>query len=217
METIIIHHPARPEPARLLAEFPDAHVMVDIEGRGAPGMHMAAIQAAADLAAETGERALIVEDDAIPVQGAGAMVEEFLGGRGQGLPLVSFYLGAGAPVDKQIVIQAAVNRARNMGGGLVRLPALYHAVSYSIRPDRAGRIVEALHASAAIMGGFPANWPIDRLIGQAAGETWYWQPSLFDHDDDLPSTVPHQGPRPEPGSRRAHWLAGNKAKPKEDQ
>lgn len=212
METIIVHHPARPWPGRILREFPDAHVMVDVGGRGAPGMHLAALEQAADM----GDRALIVEDDAIPVQGAGALVEEFLEGRGQGLPLVSFYLGSGAPVDKQPEIEAAVERARGMGGGLVRLPGLYHAVAYSIRPDRAARVVAAFHAAAAIMGGYPANGPIDRLIGQAAGETWYWQPSVFDHDDDLPSIVPHKGPRPKPGTRRAHWLAGNLVDAKED-
>lgn len=204
METIIVHHPARPWPDRILAEFPDAHVLVDVGGRGAPGMHLQALEHAAG----TGERVLVLEDDAIPVQGAGGMVEQFLDGRGQGLPLVSFYLGAGAPVDKQPEIETAVERAKTMGGGLVRLPDLYHAVAYSIRSDRAARVVEALHGAAAIMGGFPANGPIDRLIGQAAGETWYWLPSPFDHDDAMPSTVPHRGPRPEPGSRRAHWLAG---------
>lgn len=208
METIIIHHPARPWPQRILAEFPDAHILVDVGGRGAPGMHLQALEQAV----EAGERTLVLEDDAIPVQGAGAIVEEFLGGRGQGLPLVSFYLGAGAPVDKQSEITAAVDRARTMGGGLVRLPGLYHAVAYSLRPDRAGRVVEALHAAAALTGGYPKTGPIDRLIGQAGGETWYWQPSVFDHDDDLPSTVPHQGPRPKPGTRRAHWLAGNLVK-----
>lgn len=204
METIIIRHPARPRPDRILSEFPDARVLIDSEGRGAPGMHLAALEHAA----ETGERCLIVEDDAIPVQGAGGMVEEFLSGRGEGLPLVSFYLGAGAPVDKQPEIMAAVERAKTMGGGLIRLPDLYHAVAYSLRPDRAARVVEALHGAAAIMGGYPKNGPIDRLIGQAAGETWYWLPSWLDHDDDLPSTVPHRGPRPKPGTRRAHWLAG---------
>lgn len=205
METIIIHHPARPEPARILAEFPDSTILTDWQGVGAPGMHVQALEQAA----ETGDRALIVEDDAIPVRGAGAMVAEFLEGRGQGLPLVSFYLGAGAPVDKQPEIIAAVERARGMGGGLIRLPGLYHAVAYSIRPDRAARTVEVLHAAAATMGGrAPKNWPIDRLIGQAAGECWYWLPSVFDHNDSLPSTVPHQGPRPAPGTRRAHWLAG---------
>lgn len=208
METIIIHHPARPWPERILAEFPAATILTDWQGAGAPGMHFQAIQAAANLAAETGQRALIVEDDAIPIQGAGAMVADFLDGRGQGLPLVSFYLGAGAPVDKQSEITAAVERAKAMGGGLVRLPGLYHAVAYSIRPDRAAGVAEALHSAATLMGGYPANGPIDRFIGQAAGETWYWQPSVFDHDDDLPSTVPHRGSRPKPGARRAHWLAG---------
>lgn len=213
METIIIRHPARPWPGRILAEFPDAHVLVDVGGRGAPGMHLQALEYAAEL----GERTLVLEDDAIPVQGAGEAVEQFLEGRGQGLPLVSFYLGAGAPVDKQPEIQAAVQRAKSMGGGLIKLPGLYHGVAYSIRPDRAGAVVDALHGAAATMGGFPANGPIDRLIGQAAGETWYWLPSVFDHDDSLPSTVPHRGLRPAPGSRRAHWLAGNLVNAKEDQ
>ena len=132
METQVIivgHHERIDWIAQLQAALPGAFAVVDHAGLGALRAHMRALE----IATATGKRCVVIEDDAIPVEGFSEMVSQWC----ERFPddLISFYLGTGRPREWQ----AAVDRQLETAYDYITLPKLIHGVCYSLPPARLSR------------------------------------------------------------------------------
>ncbi|MCI0246190.1 UNVERIFIED_ASMBLY: hypothetical protein E7W50_13600, partial [Cronobacter sakazakii] len=94
---MVAHH-SRHEQAKKLAESLDAYLLVDENSSGANWNHYRALQ----WAAEQSCRVVVLEDDALPVEGFQALATEWLSRFPDSL--ISFYLGTGRPPQYQLEI-----------------------------------------------------------------------------------------------------------------
>lgn len=124
---------------------------------------------------------VVLEDDAIPVEGFRDQLDAALAVAPS--PIVSLYLGTGYIDDSSTA--AILNRADQLGAHWLVTPGrVLHAVALAIRGDLVGSLVE----SALPAAGRPATKPIDRAIAnwaRARGHrVAYSVPSLVDHADE---------------------------------
>ena len=196
METQVIivgHHERIGWIAQLQAALPGASAVVDYAGHGALWGHMRALE----IAKATGERCVIVEDDAIPVEGFTEMVGQWC----ERFPddLISFYLGTGRPREWQ----AAVDRQLETAYDYITLPKLIHGVCYSLPPGGAEFVLKRIAAMGRTFEG------ADYVIGRAWGrQVVYPVESLVEHRDG-PSVEKHPDCEPRSDRRVARCLAGN--------
>ena len=103
IEFVVVGHHARRELAEQLAESLGAYLLVDEDDCGANWNHYRALQ----WAAEQSYRVVVLEDDALPVEGFQTMVTEWL----TRFPdsLISFYLGTGRPPQYQLEIATSLS------------------------------------------------------------------------------------------------------------
>jgi hypothetical protein len=205
MQIIIVSHYKRSDWVRkLLDVFPGAFVVVDFLDRGALWAHTEAIK----LAAMLNERCIIMEDDAIPVEGFADLAARWY----HWYPdeLISFYLGTGRPKAWQDWITGAFNKGAMVSDsdGWVRLPALIHGVCYTFPPDQAQAIGDGLKR----LNGSVKE--ADTAVGKAWGKpVLYPVESLVEHrDQGSVERHPDGQPRTEP--RVARFLAGPLAYPR---
>ena len=170
MQTIIVGHHSRVEwIEQLQAAIPGAAAVVDCGSRGALEGHVKALK----IAREVGGRCIIMEDDAIPVQGfvplAARWCERFPDA------LISFYLGTGRPASWQARVDDALECT---GRDYIVLPRLIHGVCYSLPANRIGRTLDRIKA----MGD--TDEPADYIVGRGFGrEVIYPVESLVEHRD----------------------------------
>lgn len=172
VKIVIVAHHARRAQAEQLASDLNAHVIMDEVGRGALWGHRKALE----WAAQQPERVVIVEDDALPVDGFRDKAVTWL----KRLPddLVSFYLGTGRPPQYQGQIAHLLRRAEQWREEQITLPQLIHGVCYSIPVDKVG----------AVLSKIPSSGAADFAIGNAWQQLTrkpvvYPVRSLVDHDD----------------------------------
>lgn len=194
VKIIIVAHHARRVQAERLASDLNAHVIMDEVGRGALWGHHRALE----WAAQQPERVVIVEDDALPVDGFRNKADIWL----KQLPddLVSFYLGTGRPPQYQGQIAHLLRRAEQWREPYISLLQLIHGVCYSVPVDK----VEA------VLSKLPSHGAADFAIGNAWQQLTrkpviYPVRSLVDHDD-LPSVEVHPDGRARTEPRRAWQL-----------
>lgn len=176
MQIIIVSHYKRSDWVRkLLNVFPGAFVVVDFLDRGSLWAHTEAIK----LAALLNVRCVIMEDDAIPVEGFAERVEMHVAEYPD--ELISFYLGTGYPKHWQDwVADALVNKGAivSESDNWIMLPTLIHGVCYTFPPDQVQRIVDGLKR---LNGSVPEA---DTAIGKAWGSrVLYPVESLVEHRD----------------------------------
>lgn len=142
---------------------------------------------------------VVVEDDAVPVDGFRAQLDAALAVVPDGCPVVGLYLGRQRPPQYQDDIGNALRAADATGACWVTAPALLHGVGYAIRTDLLPVIVD-------YDSGLPADQHISRCV-RRLGRVAYTVPSLLDHADGVPVIVS----RPDGASRppgRVAWRTG---------
>jgi hypothetical protein len=194
MQTIIVGHHSRIEwVGQLQAAIPGAAAIIDNANEGALKGHIKALQ----VAREVGERCLILEDDAIPVEGFESLSEHWC----DSFPdrLISFYLGTGRPAQWQMRVDDALEHTTQ---AYIVLPRLIHGVCYSLPVDGIGRVLDRLHRFG------DADEGADFLIGRAWGrDVVYPVESLVEHRD-AESVERHPDGQPRIERRVARNLAG---------
>lgn len=161
----------------------------DVSHQGALWNHLRALE----WAVKQDSRTIIMEDDAIPVDGFMDLAAAWLGLMPD--DLVSFYLGKGAPIYRQGEIQRKIHRADNTPGcSCISMDTLIHGVCYSVPTEKIpGMLKRIRHTNR--------HAPADTTIGDAwSMETCravvYTLSSLVDHDDGMPCICEHHGRRP---------------------
>lgn len=194
----IVAHVARHDEAALLARLVKAKFLsVDDGSAGCETNHRMVWSHLSELDAEW---SVVVEDDAVPVDG-------FLDQLPQALavapsPVVSLYLGQQRPPREQPLIANAIAEAETCDASWITSTQCLHAVALAVRTPLVPEMLTKL----------PAGRPSDQGIGawaQSAGHlVSYSHPSICDHQDG-PSLVEHpDGEERLPG--RVAWTVGRK-------
>lgn len=188
---VVVGHHDRFASAVLLASDLGAHLLLDEGEHGANWNHRRAIE----WAAEQPCRVVVLEDDALPVQGFTDKVTDWL----VRFPddMLSFYLGTGRPPQYQLEIASKLIAADKARADFIILPRLIHGVCYSVPQQHIKRVLDKWnHRKAA-----------DYAVGDAyGGRVIYPCYSLVDHAD-LPTVERHPDNEPRTERRRAWRLA----------
>ncbi|NNS63402.1 hypothetical protein [Escherichia coli] len=187
---VVVGHHSRLGHAQRLAALLDAHLLIDDGNHGANWNHRRALE----WAEEQSCRVVILEDDAIPVDGFTNKLAEWL----ERFPdaLVSFYLGTGRPPQYQLDIASKLIAADKSRTDYITLPRLIHGVCYSVPHQHIKRVLDKWnHGKAA-----------DYAVGDAyGGPVVYPCYSLVDHADGQP-VEPARDNQPRTERRRAWRL-----------
>jgi hypothetical protein len=185
---VVVGHHSRFASAVLLAGELGAHLLIDEGNHGANWNHRRAIE----WAAEQPCRVVVLEDDALLVQGFTEKVTDWL----KRFPddMLSFYLGTGRPPQYQMQIAERLINADKVRSDYIMLPRLIHGVCYSVPPQHIERVLSRWDSSK----------PADYAVGDAyGGVVVYPSWSLVDHADGEPvERHPDTAPRTE---RRRAW------------
>ncbi|WP_288878595.1 hypothetical protein [uncultured Citrobacter sp.] len=188
---VVVGHQSRLATAALLSDELGAHLLIDEWNHGANWNHRRAIE----WAAEQPCRVVVLEDDALPVQGFTDKVTDWL----ERFPddMLSFYLGTGRPPQYQKEIAGMLVDADRVCGDHIVLSKLIHGVCYS--PPR-GSLVRMLSTWNKTLAA-------DYAVGEAfGGRVIYPCYSLVDHAD-LQTVERHPDNEPRTERRRAWRLA----------
>ncbi|MEB5920911.1 hypothetical protein [Franconibacter daqui] len=189
---IVVGHHARREQAEKLAESLAAYLLVDENDFGANWNHRRALE----WAAGQNNLVVVVEDDALPVEGFQALATEWLSRFPDSL--ISFYLGTGRPPQYQLEIATKLIAADRERADHITMQRLVHAVCYSVPPKLLPKVLARWDASK----------PADYAVGDACGgPVIYPCNSLVDHADGLP-VEKHLDRQPRRERRRAWRLHG---------
>lgn len=185
---VVVGHHSRYGSAALLAGELGAHLLIDEGNHGANWNHHRALE----WAEEQSCRVVILEDDAIPVDGFTNKLDEWM----DRFPdaLVSFYLGTGRPPQYQLNIASKLIAADKSRTDYITLPRLIHGVCYSVPPHHINRVLSRWDRCK------PADYAVGDAYGGAVAYPCY---SLVDHADGEPvERHPDSAPRTE---RRRAW------------
>lgn len=185
---VVVGHHARTKHSQRLATLLDAHLLIDDGNHGANWNHRRALE----WAAEQTCRVVVLEDDALPVQGFTKKVTDWL----VRFPddMLSFYLGTGRPPQYQMQIAERLIVADKTYADFITLPRLIHGVCYSVPSQHIERVL--------------SRWDSSKPADYAVGDSWggsvvYPCYSLVDHADGEPvERHPDSAPRTE---RRRAW------------
>jgi GR25 family glycosyltransferase involved in LPS biosynthesis len=176
----IVAHLDRITQAEKLAETVKAeYIAYDAGALGCEGNHRQVWEWQAENADDW---AIVLEDDAIPVQGFRSQLERAL--EVAPSPVVSLYLGRERPPQHQAAIQKAINTVGD--AAWIISPYLLHAVGIAIRADLIPSMLD-----------WTSNMPLpqDEKLGWWARKNHiaisYTWPSLVDHADG-PPVAKHQ-------------------------
>ena len=188
---VVVGHHTRIDHAQRLAAMLDAHLLIDDGNHGANWNHRRALE----WAAEQPCRVVVLEDDALPVQGFTEKVTDWL----VRFPddMLSFYLGTGRPPQYQKEIADWLIVADKSRADFITLQRLIHGVCYSIPPQHLNRVLSRWHS------GKPADYAVGDAYGGAVVYPCY---SLVDHADGE-SVERHPDAAPRTERRRAWRLA----------
>ncbi|WP_320704763.1 hypothetical protein [Enterobacter asburiae] len=188
---VVVGHHSRHKQALRLAESLGAFLLIDNSDRGANWNHRRAIE----WAAEQPCRVVVLEDDALPVDGFTEKVTDWL----SRFPddMLSFYLGTGRPPQYQKEIAGMLVDADRVCGDHIVLSKLIHGVCYSPPRGSLARMLSTWNKTLAA----------DYAVGEAfGGRVIYPCYSLVDHAD-LPTVERHPDNEPRTERRRAWRLA----------
>jgi len=153
----------------------------------------------------TDQWCIVLEDDALPVEGFISQAEQALSVAPS--PVISFYLGRHhiPELEWEQRKQQAIGRADQADAHFITSNHLLHAVAIAVRTDHIARMLAHLNM-------LPNVLPIDEAIthwiqntGQDVSYTW---PSLADHADQ-PTLFRHRDKLPRPPGRIAYRTGGH--------
>lgn len=165
---VVVGHHTRREQAERLADYLDAHLLIDEGNHGANWNHRRSLE----WAASQRYRVVIVEDDARPVRGFVGKVSAWLNSRPD--DLISFYLGTGRPLQYQAAIAERLIAADKTRADFITLPQLIHGVCYSVPVAKVADVLARWDNSTA------ADYAVGNAYG---GNVVYPCWSLVDHND----------------------------------
>lgn len=150
---VVVGHHTRLGHAQRLAALLDAHLLIDDGNHGANWNHRRAIE----WAAEQPCRVVMLEDDALPVEGFTEKVKDRL----VRFPddMLSFYLGTGRPPQFQKEIADWLIAADKTRADFITLQRLIHGVCYSVPPQRLN----------SVLSRWDSSKPADYAVGDAYG------------------------------------------------
>ncbi|EMD6792872.1 hypothetical protein R7W82_000822 [Enterobacter hormaechei] len=185
---IVAHHSRRAMANDLASELEADSIFMDEHSAGANANHLRALS----WAAEQSDRVIIIEEDALPVDGFRDKAQDWL----TRFPdnLCSFYLGTGRPPQYQMQVAERLIVADKTRADYITLSRLIHGVCYSVPPEHVQRVLSRWDNSK----------PADYAVGDAwGGSVIYPCYSLVDHADGEPvERHPDSAPRTE---RRRAW------------
>lgn len=185
---IVAHHSRRAMANDLASELEADSIFMDEHSAGANANHLRALS----WAAEQSDRVIIIEEDALPVDGFRDKAQDWL----TRFPdnLCSFYLGTGRPPQYQMQIAERLIVADKTRADYITLSRLIHGVCYSVPPQHIERVISRWDSSK------PADYAVGDAYGGAVVYPCY---SLVDHADGEPvERHPDSAPRTE---RRRAW------------
>lgn len=196
----VVAHASRAPAAKALArEVGATFVSIDTGGiLGCDGNHNLVQR---HLAGLPGDWSVVLEDDAVPVDGFGDQLVAAL--EVAPTAVVSLYLGRQRPPQYQRRIEIATGLADKMGAHWLTSSRMLHAVGYAVRSDVLPALLD-----------FDSGLPADEHIGVwasghlGAGAVSYCWPSLVDHAD-WPSVTAHPDGQVRLPGRRA-WRVGSR-------
>lgn len=197
----IVAHVSRADKAHELMDAAGAAYMsLDNGNLGCGGNHRKVWRHLAKRHAAHAEWLLVLEDDAIPVDGFNQQLEQALAVARA--PVVSLYLGRKRPPHLQFMIEPAIKRADDADASWIVSRQLLHAVGLAVRSN----IVEDMLAT------IDEELPIDEAIHTWANKRryriGYSHPSLVDHADGETLLKHRDGQQREPG--RVAWTCGSR-------
>lgn len=188
---IVAHHSRRTMAEELASKLEAEIVFMDEHSAGANSNHLRALS----WAAEQSDRVIIIEEDALPVDGFRYKAQDWLARFPD--DMLSFYLGTGRPPQYQKEIAGMLVDADYVCGDHIVLSKLIHGVCYSPPHGRLARMLNAWNKTLAA----------DYAVGEAfGGRVIYPCYSLVDHAD-LPTVERHPDNEPRTERRRAWRLA----------
>ncbi|HAV1831225.1 TPA: hypothetical protein JG914_004046 [Enterobacter hormaechei subsp. steigerwaltii] len=188
---IVAHHSRRTMAEELASKLEADIVFMDEHSAGANSNHLRALR----WAAEQSDRVIIIEEDALPVDGFREKVTYWLAR----FPchMLSFYLGTGRPPQYQMQVAERLIVADKTRADYITLSRLIHGVCYSVPPEHVQRVLSRWDNSK----------PADYAVGDAwGGSVIYPCYSLVDHAD-MPAVERHPDNEPRTERRRAWRLA----------
>lgn len=193
MRIAVVGHVSRKMAIEKLTSVLPCEVFLDTVGTGALANHIKALE----WAVQQDERVVIMEDDAIPVEGFIEKAEKWFTVYPE--QFVSFYLGTSRPPQYQEIVTHSILNAKRLGREAIRLNQLIHGVCYSPAPGSIEKILK----------GIDNRKPADFAIGSAwDGPVYYPIKSLVEHRDGR-SVEKHTDGRKSSGKRVARFLDGN--------
>ncbi|QGU37213.1 hypothetical protein D8768_15330 [Enterobacter hormaechei] len=185
---IVAHHSRRTMAEELASKLEADIVFMDEHSAGANSNHLRALR----WAAEQSDRVIIIEEDALPVDGFRDKAQDWLARFPD--DMLSFYLGTGRPPQYQMQIAERLIVADKTRADYITLSRLIHGVCYSVPPEHVQRVLSRWDNSK----------PADYAVGDAwGGSVIYPSYSLVDHADGEPvERHPDSAPRTE---RRRAW------------
>lgn len=188
---IVAHHSRRTMAEELASKLEADIVFMDEHSAGANSNHLRALR----WAAEQSDRVIIIEEDALPVDGFRYKAQDWLARFPD--DMLSFYLGTGRPPQYQMQIAERLIVADKTRADYITLSRLIHGVCYSVPPKHVQRVLSRWDNSK----------PADYAVGDAwGGSVIYPCYSLVDHAD-LPTVERHPDNEPRMERRRAWRLA----------
>lgn len=185
---IVAHHSRRTMAEELASKLEADIVFMDEHSAGANSNHLRALR----WAAEQSDRVIIIEEDALPVDGFRYKAQDWLARFPD--DILSFYLGTGRPPQYQMQIAERLIVADKTRADYITLQRLLHGVCYSVPTQHIERVLSRWDSSK----------PADYAVGDAyGGIVVYPCWSLVDHADGEPvERHPDSAPRTE---RRRAW------------
>ncbi|MCK6982895.1 hypothetical protein [Enterobacter roggenkampii] len=188
---IVAHHSRRTMAEELASKLEADIVFMDEHSAGANSNHLRALS----WAAEQSDRVIIIEEDALPVDGFRYKAQDWLARFPD--DMLSFYLGTGRPPQYQKEIAGMLVEADRVNADYLVLSKLIHGVCYSPPRGRLERMLNAWNKTLAA----------DYAVGEAfGGRVIYPCYSLVDHAD-MQTVERHPDNEPRTERRRAWRLA----------
>lgn len=191
---IVAHTSRTTQAKRLTATVKADFISIDNGLLGCDGNHVAVQR---HLSALSSDWSIVLEDDALPVDGFRRQVGKVLGVAPA--PVVSLYLGRLRPPHWQKRVGAALASAASTGACWVVGDRLLHAVGYCVRTD-------LLPDLADFESEFPSDQRVSAWVRARGLSVGYSVPSLLDHADGV-SVAAHPDGQPRPAGRCA-WQVG---------
>lgn len=188
---IVAHHSRRAMANDLASKLEADSIFMDEHSAGANANHLRALS----WAAEQSDRVIIIEEDALPVDGFRDKAQDWLARFPD--DMLSFYLGTGRPPQYQKEIAGMLVESDRVNADYLVLSKLIHGVCYSPPQGRLARMLSTWNKTLAA----------DYAVGEAfGGRVIYPCYSLVDHAD-LPTVERHPDNEPRTERRRAWRLA----------